>query len=285
MTAGGAPVLACEGLSFCYGERGVLHGVDFSVAPGRLCGLLGPNGSGKSTLLGVLCGLVPPGGHVTAGVVHVLGRRASEWRRRDLARRLAAVEQRPGLDPDFTVFQTILMGRLPFLGRFAIEGPADLAAARRAVALCALADVVDRPVGALSGGEQHRVHLARALAQEPEVLLLDEVTADLDIRYRIAVMDLLAGLRDQGLTVVVVLHDLGLAAAYCDEVVLLHDGRLAAAGAPCDVLTAERVERVYGTRVWVGREPERGTPVIVPLPGALTGTAATTPRDPRPGRA
>ncbi|MGA5761916.1 ABC transporter ATP-binding protein [Nonomuraea bangladeshensis] len=222
--------------------RPIVDGITVAFTPGGLTGLLGPNGSGKSTFLRLLAGLLRPHG----GTVLLDGHDLDRLPRRDVARRLAVVAQEVSTDAELTVLDVALLGRIPHRRRLAAStGEDDLVHARRALRRCGVADLEHRRWSTLSGGERQRVNIARALAQEPTELLLDEPTNHLDIAHQLALLDLLAA---TPVTVVTALHDLNLAAQYCDQLLLLHEGRLVAAGPPAEVLTEETVEHVYRVR-------------------------------------
>ncbi|MEV4171229.1 ABC transporter ATP-binding protein [Nonomuraea sp. NPDC049709] len=222
--------------------RPVVDGITVDITPGGLTGLLGPNGSGKSTFLRLLAGLLRPHG----GAVLLDGHDLNRLPRREVARRMAVVAQEVSTDVELTVLDVVLLGRIPHRGRLAASaGAGDLSHARRALRRCGLAALERRRWSTLSGGERQRVNIARALAQEPTELLLDEPTNHLDIAHQLALLDLLA---TTPVTVVTALHDLNLAAQYCDHLLLLHEGRLIAAGPPGQVLTEDTVERVYHVR-------------------------------------
>ncbi|HUF52184.1 MAG TPA: ABC transporter ATP-binding protein [Dehalococcoidia bacterium] len=243
------------------GRIDALRGVDIAVRTGELLGLVGPNGSGKTTLVRALTGVVRPhAGSVRLGGVDIASLKAAE-----IARRVAVVPQDPQLPPTFRALDCVLMGRTPHLRLLEQEGPADIEIARRAMAATETWELGERPVGELSGGERQRVIVARALAQETPVLLLDEPTAHLDIGHQGAVLDLMRGFtRRDGKAVLAVVHDLTLAAHYCDRIVVLKDGRVIAEGVPADVLTADILREVYGVPVTVMAHPETGRPVVVP---------------------
>jgi iron complex transport system ATP-binding protein len=257
--------LDVRGLYAGYGARMVLRGVDLAVRPGELVGLIGPNGSGKSTLVRAVTGVIP----VRAGSVLLDGRPVAALRPRELARFAAVVPQTAEVPAAFTGLELVLLGRTPYLRLLQSEGPRDVAVAVRALALCHAAHLADRPVGETSGGERQRLLLARALAQEPRLLLLDEPTAHLDIAHQAAVFDLVrARCHADGLAVLAVVHDLTLAAQFCDRLVLLADGRVLATGSPAAVLRPETLTAAYGGRVSVIAHPRSGRPVVVPLAGA-----------------
>ncbi|PZG23313.1 ABC transporter ATP-binding protein [Nonomuraea aridisoli] len=243
--------------------RPIVDGITVDITPGGLTGLLGPNGSGKSTFLRLLAGLLRPQGGAVLLDGHDLGRLP----RRDVARRLAVVAQEVSTDVELTVLDVVLLGRVPHRRRLATAaGEEDLTRARRALRRCGLAGLEHRRWSTLSGGERQRVNIARALAQEPSELLLDEPTNHLDIAHQLSLLDLLAA---TPVTVVTALHDLNLASQYCDRLLLLHEGRLIAAGPPGLVLTEETVERVYGVRAEITTSAA-GRPSLRFLSSALT---------------
>ena len=237
--------LAAEGITFAYGAEPVLSGVSFAAGAGEVVGIFGPNGSGKTTLLRCLAGsLVPQEGQTTLD-----GRPVASYSLRELARRLAVVPQDVPADLAFTALEVVLFGRYPHLGFLGEESERDAQVARDAMATTECWRMRQRPFRELSGGERQRVVLARALAQEPAVLLLDEPTTHLDIGHQIALYELTGTLaKTRGLCVVMVCHDLFLAPAYAGRAVLLHEGRCVADGPPCDVLTPEALRRVFGVQ-------------------------------------
>ncbi|MER5931746.1 ABC transporter ATP-binding protein [Streptomyces sp. NPDC002054] len=230
--------ITAEGLSWSVAGTPVVRGVDLDIAPGETVGLLGPNGSGKSSLLRCLAGLRDP----DAGTVRYDGESVRGWSARRIARRVAFVEQDSGSDSDLSVADIVGLGRTPFRDRWRGPDAADRAVVAAALDRVGLGALAGRSWRALSGGERQRAHIARALAQQPYALLLDEPTNHLDVKHRLDLLELLAG-TDQ--TVLVALHDLSLAARYCDRLVLMHHGRLVAAGTPEAVLTAERLAEVF----------------------------------------
>jgi iron complex transport system ATP-binding protein len=253
-------VLAAESVVYSYGARKAVDGISIGVRPGELVGVIGPNGSGKSTLMRLLSGLFRP----QAGEVRLDGRRLADVPRRELARAVAVVTQEPVVDFPFSVTEVVLMGRAPHLGGALFESARDIEAARRAMARTHVLDLADRLVDELSGGERQRVVLARALAQEARILLLDEPTAFLDIRHQVEVFGLLGELRTEGYSILAAVHDLNLAASHCDRLALLKGGRLVVAGAPATVLTAEHVRSAYEIDVEVRRHPRTGAPSVSP---------------------
>ncbi|MFF2388211.1 heme ABC transporter ATP-binding protein [Agromyces sp. NPDC058104] len=237
----------------------LLHEVDFHATPGRVHALIGPNGAGKSTLLGVLAGDRRP----SSGSVALDGRELGAWPLRELARARAVLTQEHQVTFPFPVREVVEMGRHPW-ARTA-EADADESAVDRAMRATDVAHLGLRTVPSLSGGERARVALARVIAQQAPVMLLDEPTAALDLRHQEDVLRLARAHAEAGDTVVVVLHDLNLAAAYADDVTLLDRGRVVTTGAPAEVLTAERIEAVYGQPVEVVPHPRTGVPLVLPV--------------------
>ncbi len=248
-----------DSVSVELGVAPVLAGVRAEVAPNEWIALIGPNGAGKSTLLRAIAGLVPYRGSITLD-----GDEVVRLPRRSVARRLAFVPQAPLLPPGMQVGEYVLLGRTPHAGAFAREGSRDREAAARALARLDLSSLAERRLATLSGGEQQRVVLCRALAQEAPLLLLDEPTTSLDIGRQQQALELVAALREHGdLTVVCAMHDLTLAAQYADRLLLLSAGRLVAAGPPDEIVTAELVGRHYGAEVRV--VGEGGSLAVIPL--------------------
>jgi len=244
-----------------YAQQPVLHGISLTVASGEMLAIVGPNGAGKSTLLRVLSGTLKP----RAGTVELFGRRIDAYDRRALARTLATVAQENSVAFQFSVIEIVLMGRAPHLGPFHLESRHDLEIADAALRRFDLVELADRPIDELSGGERKRVFLARALAQEPRVILLDEPSAFLDMRHAAEIFECFRTLRDeQGLSVVATLHDLNAAALYADRILMLKDGATAGYGTAEEVLTAARLREVYEVEVQVGRNPATGTIVVYP---------------------
>jgi iron complex transport system ATP-binding protein len=251
-----------ERVDFAYANAPVLTGLDLTVAAGSITGILGPNGSGKTTLVRLASAALRP----AAGRVNVFGTDLAELPARERARLVAVVPQETHPVFDFTVEEIVRMGRAPHLGLLGLEGPRDRAIARGAMERCDVTHVATRSFRALSGGERQRVMLARALAQEARLLLLDEPTAFLDLKHRLAVYALLGRLhRENGLTVVVVSHDINLAARYCDRLVLLRGGSIAADGAPADVLRPDPIRSVYEVEVEIRTDPSSGRPFVIPV--------------------
>ena len=242
---------------FGYRAAPVLRDVSFAIGAGELVALCGPNGAGKSTLLRLLLGLHAP----SSGQVALAGAPLASLSRRQIARHAALLPQDAPADVPLSVREAVSLGRLPHLGRLQPETGADVDAVARALAATDTTELAERPINELSGGERHRVHLARALAQEAPLLLLDEPIAGLDIAHQLAAMDLLRATASEGRAVVVALHDLALAARRCDRVLLLASGTLDADARPADVFTRETLARVFGVRADVRLDSE-GRPVV-----------------------
>jgi iron complex transport system ATP-binding protein len=239
--------ISLDGVTVRLGGREVVRGVTTDIEEGEWVALIGPNGAGKTSLLRAIAGLLPCG-----GTVSLQGTRLDTLGRRERAQRLALVPQEPRTPPWLTVGEYVLMGRTPYLRPLAREGEPDREAAARALARLDLEELAERTLGTLSGGERQRAVVARALAQEASIVLLDEPTASLDIGHQQQALDLLDILREEGgLTLVAAMHDLTLAAQYADRVLLLDAGQVVADGAPAAVLTEDALARHYGARVRV----------------------------------
>ena len=242
-------------------EPPVLRSVSMAVPMGELYAVLGPNGSGKSTLMRALLGVIQP----SSGQVQIGGRPLSDWSRAELAKKVGVVSQFEDMPFPMTVRELVAMGRYPHLGPLRSEGPADREAVQRALEECDTQDLANRLATRLSGGELQRVRIARALAQEPDALVLDEPTASLDIRHEMGIFQLLRRAANQGRTVVLITHNLTLAARFADRILLLDRGAVAGEGTPLEVLRKETVEQVYGWPVDVSRHPRTGALQVTPL--------------------
>jgi iron complex transport system ATP-binding protein len=254
-------LLRSENVSFRYHGPWVLRHVSFNVEKGSFVGILGPNGSGKSTLLKIMDGILTP----QEGMATMDGRSILTMSRREIARWVAVVPQDYGGIFAFTAREIVLMGRSPHLEPWSFEGKRDYETVRRVMAQTDTMSFADRSLEHLSGGERQRVLIARALAQEPRIMLLDEPTAFLDIRHQVEIMNLLKSLnKKDGLTVLAVTHDINLASLYCDRIILLDGGAIHAEGPPADVMTVDNIEAVYGLPVVSGKHELTGRPVIMP---------------------
>ena len=262
MTAAGRALIEARGLSVRYpgAQRLALDDVSLAVTPGELVAVAGPNGSGKTTLLRALLGLIRP----DRGDAWIGGRPAAGWDRAALARTIGVVTQREDAVFPLRVSETAMLGRYAHLGPLAAPRAIDHAIVAAALARCDVADLADRKVDELSGGEWQRVRVARALAQEPRALVLDEPTASLDVRHEMELFELIHGLISGGLAGLVVTHHLNLAARFADRIVLLDEGRVVAQGTPRAVLDREIVARVFRWPVAVTTWHD-GSPQVMPL--------------------
>jgi iron complex transport system ATP-binding protein len=257
--------LALHGVQAGYPNRAepVLRGIDLRLEPGEMVALIGPNGAGKSPLLKLAGGLLKP----TAGQAVLVERDLASLRPRDIARQVAVVPQDGPLPSGLFVREMVELGRTPYVR--ALFGPTahDRSAVEWALAAVGVAELGDRFVDELSGGERQRVILARALAQEPRLLLLDEPTANLDLHHQVAMLELVRALtRDRGLTVLAAVHDLQLAALFCDQVVLMSAGQIVSQGSPEQVLTAPLLLETFGQRVVLSAHPTHGVPLVALVP-------------------
>ncbi|MDR2256879.1 MAG: ABC transporter ATP-binding protein [Arthrobacter sp.] len=263
--------LCARDLSVGYKEATVVKGLDLDLPVGRFTVIVGPNACGKSTLLRALARLLP----ARSGAALLDGREVHRYRSKDFARRLTLLPQAVPVPEGITVADLVARGRFPHQGMLRQWSPQDEAAVREALAVTGVSALADRPVDDLSGGQRQRVLISMALAQDTELLLLDEPTTYLDITHQIEVLELCSELVQRGRTVVAVLHDLQLAARYADHLVALRAGELVAQGGPAEVVTPELIEATFGLRARVLEDPETGAPLVVPLAGraALPGGA------------
>jgi len=257
--------LEMQGITLAYGNKKVVEDITFQVMPGEMVGLVGPNGSGKSTIIKALSRVLAP----RAGRVLVNGRDISQIPRRELSLLISVVPQIPVLPSPFTAFEIVLMGRNPHLGLFQYEGPRDMEITWQAMVQTSSHHLAERRISELSGGEIQCVVVARALAQETQAILLDEPTANLDISRQIEILDLVRDLcRENNLAVVAALHDLNLAAHYCDRLILINGGRIHAEGTPTEVINTQNLEQVYGSGSYVHTHPLSGLPAVLPRVGS-----------------
>lgn len=256
------PELAVKNLDVFYGPRQILHAVNFHVESGAIYGVLGPNGSGKTTLIKAMSGVVRP----RAGEIHLNGDRLDRMPHQKLARTVAVVPQITRIEFSFTAFEVAAMGRNPYQGRIGFDSIEDEKIVVESMKDTDCLHLKDRVFNELSGGEAQRVILARCLAQKCRLLLLDEPTSHLDIKYQSEIFHLLRRLRrDREITILISTHDLNLAAMFCDRVLLIKDGQRAAEGQPAAVITDESVRSVFSASVQVTLDPQRGTPFVTPL--------------------
>ncbi len=254
-----AKELVVENVSFSYGPRQVIDNISFKVQAGEMLGIIGPNGSGKTTLLKIISRLLVP----DRGRILIDGKDTASWSPRAMARTMAVVPQETQISFDFTVRDIVEMGRSPYLRRFQAMSKRDREIVERTMEATNVLHLADRPITELSGGERQRVIVARALAQEPQILLLDEPTASLDINHEVEIFQLLRHLTSRnGLITLVVLHDLDLAAEYCDQLLLLAQGRVIADGSAEEVLKGETLAGVYGVDIVVYPNPVTGKPQV-----------------------
>ena len=249
-----------------YGSVKVLEGMDFSAARGELLGIIGPNGSGKTTLLRTIARILKP----KTGAILLDGKQVMQMNIKEFSRKFAAVPQDTTINFEFAALDVVLMGRNPHLGRLELESEKDIDIARRCMELTHCWHLAERPVTELSGGERQLVIIARALTQEPKVLLLDEPTSHLDINYQIEIMELLKHLTThEGLIIIAVIHDLNLAAQYCDRLVLLRNGKIFAMGTQYEVLTAGNIKNAFGADVIVKRHAVTNQCYVSPIPSSI----------------
>jgi iron complex transport system ATP-binding protein len=257
-------MLSIRKLNVAYANRAVIRDLDLDLAAGEVLGLIGPNGAGKTSLIRAISGVLPR----ESGSIELDARSLADLKEADRARLVAVVPQSSQLPPAFTVYECVALGRTPHLSWLGKLGERDRAAIDWAMQACEIAALAERRAGELSGGEQQRVLLARALAQDCPVLLLDEPTAHLDLHHQVALLSLVQRLsRQRNLAVLVAMHDLNLAALYADRLALLVEGRLQAVGAPNEVLTADHLQRAFQVPLNVYPNPTHGSPwVVLPRP-------------------
>lgn len=246
-------------MTFGYRKDLILKKLTFDISEGEFLSVTGPNGTGKSTLLRLMSGFLKP----SEGSVKFMGQKLDSVNQSELARKLAFVLQDSFINFPYTVREIVSMGRFPFLGTFQNESKDDKNIINIAMEKTGVFNLAERPVTELSGGERQRVMIARALAQTPSVLILDEPTSSLDINYQIDILDTIKLLnRDEHITIIMVAHDLNLACQYSDRLLLLSKGSIYASGQPCDVITEENIYNVFSLHVNIDKEPSRGFPRI-----------------------
>ena len=253
------PVLTLKNIGFRYGEKWALKGIDLHINVGEILGIIGPNGSGKSTLLKIMDGVLIP----QEGEIIIRRTPFRELRRMEIAREVAMVSQENYFRFSFSSLEVVLMGRFPHLKRLQFEGERDLEIAFDSLKATYAQELAERSIHDLSGGERQRVLIARALAQEPKVILLDEPTSFLDLRYKREIFRLISSLsREKGLSVVIVSHDIDLVSQYCHRLILLKNGLIYEMGEPEEVITASNIEAVYECPVLVDENPSSGRPRV-----------------------
>ena len=260
------PYFSVDRLSTGYGDHEVLTDISLEIHPGSFFIIAGPNGTGKTTLLRCLAGLSRP----RKGTILIDGTPLLKLNRKELARRIAFLPQSVETAFSLTVREVVLMGRSPHLGILGFHKETDLALAEEAMAFTDILPLAHRTIDALSGGERQRVFISRAVCQQPEFILLDEPTSALDLAHQVRVMDLMERLKEErGMGVVMVSHDLNLAAMYADTLCLIHHGKVAALGAPSMILEKRRLEAVYGCPLFVEKSPMTGILHVTPVPERL----------------
>ena len=270
-----------RGVSVHIEAKRLLDQVDFGADRGQFIGLIGPNGAGKSTLLRTLSNVLS----YQEGAISLQGVDLTSLSARKVAEILALVPQIAPYTQGFTALELVQMGRYPHLSRFQVEGESDDRIAAESMRLTETEGFANRTLETLSGGERQRIFLARALAQQPQILLLDEPTANLDILHQLTLMDLVRRLVDDGLTSIAAIHDLNLAARYCDRLVLLAEGRVLAEGSPEQVLTPETIVKAFGVKAEVYRDPVGGALAISLIgPAAAVSPQLGVQRDEAPTR-
>lgn len=249
-------------LNWKYDKKQILNNISIKIKKSSFTSILGPNGSGKTTLLKNLTRILEP----EKGAVFIKGRDILKIKRKDLSRKISSVNQAGSVDFNFTVFEIVLMGRIPHISRFKSESTRDIKIAEKAMKTTGVFHLKDRKINNLSGGEKQRVTIARAITQEPEILFLDEPVTHLDIRHQLDIINLMKDLcKTEELTVVAVLHDLNLAIQYSDYIFLLKDGIIKAEGQPDSILTKGNIKNVYDVDVEIIREPKNNKSFILPV--------------------
>ncbi|MDI9483334.1 MAG: ABC transporter ATP-binding protein [Bacillota bacterium] len=251
-----------KNLEFSYGDRKVLEQICAAFQPGMVCGLLGPNGSGKTTLMKNIASILKP----QKNTVYINGLDITNITVNELAKEISVVPQNTHIEFDFSVQDIVMMGRAPYIKRFSSESEEDIEIAQWAMRISGIEDLAERSIKNISGGELQRVVIARALAQKSNIILLDEPVSQLDIHHQLSIMETVRMLAyEYGMTVVTILHDLNLAAEFCDYIYLLKNGFIAHSGKPKDVLTYEIIEEVYKIVCLVYENPVSKKPHIVPV--------------------
>ena len=258
-----------KNLSYAYDGTTVVTDLSFSVNTGEIFIVIGPNGSGKTTLMKIIAGLLKP----DRGELEILGQPIKRYKRKNLARKIAFVPQHVPVDFPFIVSDVVLFGRSPYLGTFGLETKRDIDLARQAMAFTEVGHFGSRRLDQLSGGECQRVFIARAICQDPDIILLDEPTASLDIAHQMRIMDMMEKMKkEKNITAIMVSHDVNLAAMYADTLMLINRGELVKLGTPADVLTYKTLESAYGCPLLVDDNPLGKLPRVTPVPGRYIKT-------------
>ena len=253
--------LEIEKITLDYGQQPVIKDLSFQLHPGELFGLVGPNGCGKTSIIKALSRVLSP----SAGRILLDGKELTVISRNELARFIGVVPQNPYLPETFTVFEVVILGRNPYLGLFSRETAGDIAIVWQAMQRTDITHLAKRRIGELSGGEKQRVTIARVLAQEPQVILMDEPTANLDISQQQDILDLVAGMcYEQNIAGLIAIHDLNIAAQYCTRILMLKNGQRYTEGTPGEVITAENVREVFDAETTIYPHPENNLPMVLP---------------------
>jgi iron complex transport system ATP-binding protein len=247
------PILSAEGIAFSYGKTPVLDALNLDIAKGEFLGLIGPNGSGKTTFLKLLMHILSP----SRGKVLFEGMALEEMKRREIAQKIAFVPQEENTNFVFSAMEMVLMGRSPYLKGFQTEGEYDLEVTKKAMSLTDCWQFKERDILTLSGGEKKRVFIARALAQEPEIILMDEPTTHLDLNHQVEIMEKMLELNKAGLTIIMVSHDINLASSFCTRLAVLKNGMITTSGTPGEIVNSQLLESVYGCRLQIMSEGKR----------------------------
>lgn len=254
-------MIEVKAVFFRYQKDWVLNNISFQVKKGEFLGIIGPNGSGKTTLLKILYRLLSP----ECGEVLLESRSLQKMDRIEISKKIGVVAQETHILFPFRVIEVVLMGRNPYMRHLIFETKKDLEIAKRAMELTEISSLSDRFIDELSGGERKRVFIARALTQEPEIILLDEPTANLDMHHQIDFLNLIQSLnKEKGLTIIMATHDINISSEFCNRIILLQNGNIFKMGTPSEVITQENIEKVYGCKVLVDKNPFSGMPHIHP---------------------
>jgi iron complex transport system ATP-binding protein len=252
--------LEIQNISLDYGPRSVIKDLSFQLQPGELLGLVGPNGCGKTSIIKALSRVLSP----SSGRILLDGKDLATFSRNALARIIGVVPQNPYLPETFTVFEVVVLGRNPYLGLFSGESAHDITVVRQAMERTGIINLAKRRIGELSGGEKQRVTIARVLTQEPQIILLDEPTANLDIAQQLEILDLITGMcREKNMACLLAIHDLNVAAQYCTRIIMLKNGKVFTHGLPREVITAENVREVFGADTIIYPHPENNLPIVL----------------------
>lgn len=261
-------ILNVENIEFSYDKASLLEDIDFNVPSGSFVSILGPNGSGKTTLLKNLCGLLSP----RKGTISLRNRKIGSFKHKEFAKTVAVVHQSSNVGFSFSVFDTVLMGRFPYIKKLQGETTEDIKAAEEAMKSTGVWHLREKDIREISGGERQRVMIARALTQEPELLILDEPISNLDIKFQINILQVCKKLnKEKGITIVTTLHDINLAGQYSDYILLLNKGKLVSQDEPKNVLTVENIEKVYEIKVELLNRDGHEFPYIVPQTSLYAG--------------